>query len=157
MVRAPYMMVLVQIRLQQSCPSEFKAHGSTRFRLSYMCSFLYFYAYTLLRALVLRRASSSSSKPARAPTLSMAHELLFGYLAGVASKMIASPLSVVTVRLQIAREKDDEGLPGSTVKDVAATVQSVYEDEGWKGFWKGTIHLIYLLLYGLHKRHLARL
>ena len=142
MVRAPYMMVSVQIRLQQSSLSEFKAHGSTRFRLSYMCSFLYFYAYTLLRALVLRRASSSSSKPARAPTLSMAHELLFGYLAGVTSKMIASPLSVVTVRLQTARENDEEELSGSTAKDVAATLQSIYEDEGWKGFWKGTSVLL---------------
>ncbi|KZV66731.1 mitochondrial carrier [Peniophora sp. CONT] len=100
-------------------------------------NFLYFYAYTLLRALVLRRASrASSSKPASPPALSMAQELLLGFVAGVSSKMIASPLSVVTVRLQTARE-DDEELPGSTVKDVAATIQSIYKDEGLRGFWKG--------------------
>ena len=146
MVRAPYTTVLVQIRLQQSCPSEFKARSSTGFRLSRMSSYLYFYAYTLMRTIVLRRAASS--KPARVPTLSMVQELLLGYFAGVTSKMIASPLSVVTVRLQTARENDDEELPGSTVKDVAATVQSIYEDEGWKGFWKGTNHVVHLPLYG---------
>ncbi|VDC02853.1 unnamed protein product [Peniophora sp. CBMAI 1063] len=101
-------------------------------------NFLYFYAYTLLRALVLRRASHAASPKSatRPPVLSMAQELVLGYVAGVTSKMIASPLSVVTVRLQTARE-DDEELPGSTVKDIAATVQSIYKDEGWKGFWRG--------------------
>ena len=144
MVRAPYTTVLVQIRLQQLCPSEFKARSSMGFRLSRMCSFLYFYAYTLLRNLILRRAASS--KPARVPTLSMVQELLLGYFAGVTSKMIASPLSVVTVRLQTARENDEEELSGSTAKDVAATVQSIYEDEGWKGFWKGPTRVVHLLL-----------
>lgn len=86
---------------------------------------------------MLRRFSRASlSKPPSPPALSMAQELLLGFVAGVSSKMIASPLSVVTVRLQTARD-DDKELPGSTVKDVAVSVQSIYKDEGLRGFWKG--------------------
>lgn len=95
----------------------------------------------------MRRASrATSSKSAHPAVLSIGHELLLGYIAGVSSKMIASPLSVVTVRLQTARE-DDEDMPGSTVKDIAATVRSIYKDEGLKGFWKGADTLSRLVIW----------
>ncbi|KAI0048840.1 mitochondrial carrier [Auriscalpium vulgare] len=115
-----------------------------------LSNFCYFYAYTLLRALVLRRAqrSPSSSRPTAA-VLSVPQELVLGFVAGVASKLVSTPLSIVTVRLQTARE-DDEDTAATDASEVdaeedldsggsglLAVVRAIYREEGLTGFWRG--------------------
>ncbi|KAI0313315.1 mitochondrial carrier [Amylostereum chailletii] len=120
-----------------------------------LSNFLYFYLYTLLRALVLRRvhrhspvstvsAAKASTLP---PTLSVSQELGLGFLAGVTSRLIATPLSVITVRLQTEREDDEDIVEGTVEKvtsgaakkesGVAAVMKAIYAQDGIAGFWRG--------------------
>lgn len=102
-----------------------------------LCSFLYFYIYSFLRSTALRRASASSSK--KSASAAVLEELAIGYAAGVASRAISTPLSLVTVRLQTEKAQnddadDDDGAEDATVKTV---VQHIYEEDGLAGFWRG--------------------
>lgn len=92
-----------------------------------------------------------SGKGKIAPVLlSVSEELGIGFLAGVASRAVSTPLSVITVRLQTESE-DEETEEEAQVKDnvgndigerkergVGAAVQRVYAEDGLKGFWSGT-------------------
>ena len=116
-------------------------------------SFLYFYFYSWLRSGLLRRLSHQSSK---APLLSIPQELAIGFLAGVTRRIISTPLSLVTVRLQMEREESNEDINeaggggeagegrGEEVrksrngsKGLAGVVKSIYRQDGLAGFWKG--------------------
>lgn len=103
-------------------------------------SFLYFYAYSFLRATLQRRVSTASSKPAKVPVsstpLSVPQELGLGFISGIISRLVTTPLSVITVRLQVENEKDEEGdeeKGGGIIK----TFHDIYEEHGIGGFWKG--------------------
>jgi adenine nucleotide transporter 17 len=117
---------------------------------------LYFYAYSLLRYLALRRRARSaiaSDKPttaAQAQVLPVALELALGFVAGVASRAVSTPLSVITVRLQTEssnepasdEDKDQKrSQPTANVNRKRATaltvLQSIYDSDGLAGFWKG--------------------
>jgi adenine nucleotide transporter 17 len=117
---------------------------------------LYFYAYSLLRYLALRRrarsaiASDKSTTAAQAQVLPVALELALGFVAGVASRAVSTPLSVITVRLQTEssgepasdEDKDQKrSQPTANVNRKRATaltvLQSIYDSDGLAGFWKG--------------------
>jgi adenine nucleotide transporter 17 len=105
--------------------------------------FLYYYFYSFLRSFLTRRRSPSSLAKLKIPTLSVAEELGLGFAAGLASKLISTPLSVVTVRLQTEREDaeedeisyDEEMQKVGGVKDV---IGRIYEEDGLVGFWRGS-------------------
>lgn len=118
-------------------------------------SFLYFYFYASLRTILVRRKARISPPPTgqlkAAPVLlTVAEELGIGILAGVSSRAISTPLSVITVRLQTETEGWDDrgeldpekGDPENTSRrgeprGVLATVQKIYAEQGLKGFWGG--------------------
>lgn len=68
--------------------------------------------------------------------LSLPQELAIGYLSGIASRSITTPLNLVTVRLQTARVSDDSSPQGGTSRFTAVCKQ-ILREEGLRGFWKG--------------------
>jgi len=110
-------------------------------------NFIYFYAYSLLRARLLDRKISKSLRrgalPSRPPVqsqhdtpvlLSTGDELLTGFLAGVISRLASTPMNIVTIRLQVERHAEDDDEHHSTILSV---MRSIYREEGIAGFWKG--------------------
>lgn len=114
-------------------------------------SFLYFFFYTSLRTILVRRKGTHRLKSKAPPALlSVLEELGIGFFAGIASRAISTPLSVVTVRLQTKTEGEDEdgelnaekGSPAEAERlrvprGVGGTVRRIYEDQGLTGFWGG--------------------
>jgi hypothetical protein len=70
--------------------------------------------------------------------LSLPQELAIGYLSGIASRSITTPLNLITVRLQTARVSDDSAAQGGTSR-FTAICQQILQEEGLRGFWKGLI------------------
>ncbi|KAJ3483358.1 hypothetical protein NLI96_g6364 [Meripilus lineatus] len=114
-----------------------------------LSNFLYFYFYSFLRTLFARRriGTRTGMKNTKPVLLSMPEEIGIGFLAGVASRAITTPLSVVTVRLQTATEDDNEDdefreeernpeLAVSTVSTLQV-IHDIYLEDGIKGLWRG--------------------
>lgn len=114
-----------------------------------LSGFLYYYFYSFLRTLLSKRHSRSAGN-GKIPALSVAEELGLGFVAGLASKAVSTPLSVVTVRLQTEREdaEDDEeaasdeksssnGVQKHKESGVGAVIKHIHEEEGPLGFWRG--------------------
>ncbi|GBE84129.1 mitochondrial carrier [Sparassis crispa] len=108
--------------------------------------FLYYYFYTILHALAARlRSSSPLSRALTARTrpvlLPLPVELAVGYIAGIASRAVSMPLSLITVRLQSAggEGEDEDGDDGKRkgVPPVVDIVRSIYTEQGLCGFWAG--------------------
>ncbi|TCD66263.1 hypothetical protein EIP91_001592 [Steccherinum ochraceum] len=144
-----------------------------------LSNFLYFYFYSFLRSVLVRRKTRSSipapKTKAKPVLLSVVEELGIGFIAGVASRAISTPLSVVTVRLQTATEGDDDegemnaekGEASEQTKEITTPVtvmRKIYSEEGLTGFWRGfttTIPLsmnpaLTLFLFQLFRRVIAR-
>ncbi|KAI0087111.1 mitochondrial carrier domain-containing protein [Irpex rosettiformis] len=114
-----------------------------------LSNFLYFYFYTFLRRIVARRKPSLPRGKGRATPvlLSAPKELGIGFLAGLASRAISQPLSVITVRLQTEGEVDEgdsssedgENAQSDTERRVGAAgiVKKIYNEQGLEGFWGG--------------------
>ncbi|KAI0800353.1 mitochondrial carrier domain-containing protein [Fomes fomentarius] len=143
-------------------------------------NFLYFYFYTLLHAIVARRRNSHDTStlnvleralasPTKPVLLGVPTELAVGFAAGVASRAVSTPLSVVTVRMQTGDEDEDgpesASLTGSndarrTSPSITEVIRSIYSEHGLSGFWAGfqpTLPLcltpaLTLLLYQLLSR-----
>ncbi|KAG1738202.1 mitochondrial carrier domain-containing protein [Suillus lakei] len=96
-----------------------------------LSSFLYYYVYSFLREFVIRGNGKS-----KAAMLSLPQELAIGYLSGIASRSITTPLNLITVRLQTARVSDDFSAQGGTSR-FTATCRQIFREEGLRGFWKG--------------------
>ena len=139
-------------------------------------SFLYFYFYTLLHAVVARRRGSSNTpllqtlkhaltSPTKPVLLGVPTELAIGFVAGVASRAVSTPFSVVTVRLQTEDDDNDSDsdsedeqsnasapAPSKTQRTRAPNagffdvVRSIYADEGLAGFWAGAHFILVLRL-----------
>ncbi|KAI0764362.1 mitochondrial carrier domain-containing protein [Trametes elegans] len=151
--------------------------------------FLYFYFYTLLHAIAARRRAASDTplwqamkRALTSPTppilLSVTTELAVGFVSGVASRAVSTPLSVVTVRMQTANEDtDDENIDderSDTEKKAKPRIESspsasevirkIYAEHGLSGFWAGfrpTLPLCFtpaltLLLFQLLSRFQVR-
>ncbi|KAL1945264.1 hypothetical protein VTO73DRAFT_2115 [Trametes versicolor] len=115
-------------------------------------NFLYFYFYTLFHALVARRKATASTPFVQAvkesltsrthPTLlSVPAELSVGFVAGVASRAVSTPLSVVTVRMQTETDDDDndDDTPASQNRSphFSEVARRIYSEDGLAGFWTG--------------------
>lgn len=81
-------------------------------------------------------------------SLSLFTEIGLGFVAGVASRLISTPLNIVTVRLQANNETDDSSDSEDESDNVSITdkiknlkmvsiLQEIYEKEGLVGFWRG--------------------
>lgn len=66
-------------------------------------------------------------------------------MAGLASRLISTPFSVVTIRLQTEREDADEEegsgrqVDGEKERGVTAAIGRIYDEEGLLGFWRGDL------------------
>lgn len=69
----------------------------------------------------------------------MLEELLLGFLAGVASRAISTPLNIVTLQLQAESDNDEDD--GDALEEsssgVGAVVKRIYKERGLVGFWRG--------------------
>ena len=110
-------------------------------------SFFYFLFYTFIRGLVAKRKARLSlldgkKKSAATILLSAPEEIGIGFLAGVASRVIISPLSIITVRLQTAnRDNEEEGKEETPQQykenSFSSMAKEIYNERGLQGFWKG--------------------
>ncbi|KAF7362406.1 hypothetical protein MVEN_00587800 [Mycena venus] len=135
-----------------------------------LSNFFYFYFYAFLRYLLTRRRLTLNSKPtdlARPHKPSLAEEILLGFIAGVASRAVSTPLNIITLRLQVEQEEDEEAASEAKAESVAGVngvVQKIYREEGILGFWRGfkTTTLLSLnpaltlALFQVYRRVLAR-
>lgn len=145
-------------------------------------NFLYFYFYAFLRTILVRRKTrlapaTEGAKASAAMLLGVAEELGIGFVAGVASRAVSTPLSVITVRIQTETESDDVNGETDPEKDdgdaaekrgksrgVMSIVRQMYEEQGLGGFWGGfstTIPLslnpaITMFLFQLYRRLTTR-
>lgn len=67
----------------------------------------------------------------------MIEELLLGFIAGVASRAVSTPLNIVTLRLQAEREGEEEEPSASTSLGIMGTVKLIYKEQGLASFWRG--------------------
>jgi adenine nucleotide transporter 17 len=70
--------------------------------------------------------------------LSVSQELAIGYLSGIVSRSISTPLNLVTVRLQTARVSNDSSAEGGASR-FTAVCRQILREEGLLGFWKGLV------------------
>ncbi|KAF7294017.1 hypothetical protein MKEN_01447800 [Mycena kentingensis (nom. inval.)] len=99
-------------------------------------NFFYFYFYAFLRYLSTRRRlslSPKSSKALRPHNPGLAEEVLLGFVAGVASRAVSTPLNIITTRMQVEDGEDED----EEERDVAAVVNKIYRQQGVTGFWRG--------------------
>jgi adenine nucleotide transporter 17 len=84
--------------------------------------------------------NTRSSKPHK-PTL--IEELFLGFLAGVASRAVSTPLEIVTLKMQTERENDDDSdeIDGEVTenKGIIDIVKLIYQEQGLAGFWRGEL------------------
>ncbi|PVF96585.1 mitochondrial carrier [Serendipita vermifera] len=118
-----------------------------------MSNFIYFYLYSFLRTSLLKRKSARSGvvdeKAKLTAMLSIPEELLIGLVSGIGSKVVTTPLSVVTVHLQTDKHEDDsdnvdlekQSVETSSVEDkqshIRRVIQRIYSESGLAGFWRG--------------------
>ncbi|KAJ7807821.1 mitochondrial carrier domain-containing protein [Mycena olivaceomarginata] len=107
-----------------------------------LSNFFYFYFYAFLRYLLTRRRLSLDSKSShliRPHKPSLMEEVLLGFIAGVASRAVSTPLNIVTLRLQIEQENDgdEEEDVDESVPRVGGVVKKIYKEDGIWGFWRG--------------------
>ncbi|KAF8835713.1 mitochondrial carrier [Paxillus ammoniavirescens] len=101
-----------------------------------LSSFVYYYAYSFLRALFARGKSKTA-------ILAVSEELAIGYFSGILSRAVTTPLSIITVRMQTEREVDLDGVelhdsPRSTTSlSFRAVCKQIHDEAGLRGFWKG--------------------
>jgi len=63
---------------------------------------------------------------------------VLGFIAGVASRVISTPLNIVTLRLQTEREDEEKiGSDSTNIKGVSDVVKLIYKEQGLGGFWRG--------------------
>ncbi|KAJ6590122.1 mitochondrial carrier domain-containing protein [Mycena vulgaris] len=134
-----------------------------------LSNFFYFYFYAFLRYLLTRRQITLNPKPAhlvRPHKPSLPEEILLGFIAGVASRAVSTPLNIITLRLQAENDnEEDEGLDAEKLgSGVSGVVKKIYGEQGILGFWRGfkTTTLLSLnpaltlALFQVYRRVLAR-
>lgn len=87
--------------------------------------------------MLARGSSGPDVKKVAAVTLSAPQELGIGFLAGVLSRLVTTPLSVITVRLQVTNENDDDIDSAQPDAGIISTMREIHSEDGIAGFWKG--------------------
>ena len=123
-----------------------------------LSNFLFFYMHAALSALAARRLRQIASHDKGAlesvvMKLSGGKELIIGVLAGVASRGVTTPLSVITVRKQTASKvvskpehpgasetavEDEDNYDSDWASDSSVAIaRDIYAEMGITGFWRG--------------------
>lgn len=107
-----------------------------------LSNFFYFYFYSFLRrkySTFSMRGDETKLKAGAVATLTVLEELALGFVAGVASRAISTPLNLVTVRLQAERDESESEKGHETRQDggVVGTMNTIYREHGLAGFWRG--------------------
>ncbi|KNZ81228.1 Peroxisomal adenine nucleotide transporter 1 [Termitomyces sp. J132] len=110
-----------------------------------LSSFLYFYVYSFLRSLATKRlvpfrsSSRAGISPIHKP--SMAEELVLGFIAGVLSRAVSTPLSMISLRLRAEETADKDSYEENEARpprnSVVGAARSIYKEHGLIGFWRG--------------------
>lgn len=85
-------------------------------------------------------------------------DIFLGYIAGVASRAVSSPFTIITLRLQAERAdaEDEDALSDDSVSESGSNgrrspvdteedsgpigvAKRIYQQEGWQGFWRGQL------------------
>ncbi|KAF7289256.1 hypothetical protein MIND_01387200 [Mycena indigotica] len=104
-----------------------------------LSNFFYFYFYAFLRYLSTRRKLSlvpKAGQPSRPHKPSLGEEILLGFVAGVASRAVSTPLNIITTRLQLETDSDEDEVSEAS-QDVTTIVNRIYREQGLAGFWRG--------------------
>ena len=104
-------------------------------------NFAYFYWYTIVRSLYLKRSKST--------TLGTPIELALGAIAGALAQLFTIPVAVVTTRQQTSSKEERKGL--------LDTAKDVINDDGITGLWRGLKASLVLVInpsitYGAYQR-----
>ncbi|KAF8963574.1 mitochondrial carrier domain-containing protein [Flammula alnicola] len=107
-----------------------------------LSNFFYFYFYTFLRRLSVKRLIPFPGRTSRKlgrHKPSLIEDLVLGLIAGVMSRAVSTPLNIVTLRIQTEREVDEEELGSDNTEPlgIADVVKLIYKEQGLKGFWRG--------------------
>ncbi|KJA28773.1 hypothetical protein HYPSUDRAFT_82352 [Hypholoma sublateritium FD-334 SS-4] len=113
-----------------------------------LSNFFYFYIYSFLRMLSVKNlipftSRGSQSSKSHKPTLM--EELVIGFIAGVASRAVSTPLNIITLRTQTGREEDKYEVDVAKTRPprpadsggIIEIVKLVYKEQGLAGFWRG--------------------
>lgn len=106
-----------------------------------LSNFLYYYCYTFLR-----KTFPPSKSRANFPSAVIFFEVALGFLAGVASRAITTPLNVVTFRLQTERETEEDAAKVAKSRGIIGILKSLYAEEGILGFYRGFSSTVLLSL-----------
>ncbi|KAK5125230.1 hypothetical protein LTR85_000906 [Meristemomyces frigidus] len=106
-------------------------------------NFAYFYWYSTVRELYLRRVSGG-----KVPNTAI--ELSLGAVAGALAQLFTIPIAVVTTRQQTQPKHDKKGML-ATAKEV------IHGEDGWTGLWRGMKASLVLVVnpaitYGAYQR-----
>lgn len=79
----------------------------------------------------------------------MIEELILGFIAGVASRVVSTPLNIVTLKLQTEREDVEESVESRSM-GMTDIIKSIYKDQGLVGFWRGNYSLHFSWIQSWH-------
>ncbi|KAG2015372.1 adenine nucleotide transporter, variant 2 [Coprinopsis cinerea AmutBmut pab1-1] len=138
-----------------------------------LSNFFYFYFYSFTRSIAMHGTQAlpllrnGPPRPHKTHKPSLLEDILLGFVSGVASRAVSTPLNIITLRLQAERaDAEDEDVvilssgegsgseDGSSSSTPASPSRSssplqkdnlgffdiarlIHEEHGWKGFWKG--------------------
>ncbi|WFC94960.1 hypothetical protein MBRA1_001598 [Malassezia brasiliensis] len=115
---------------------------------AFIQQFAYFYWYTLVRSLYIRRVMRSKEV---APALSTATELVLGALSAALGQLFTTPVGVIATRQQIGTESHEED------DTMIGHIKEIYHKDGITGFWRGLRPSLVLtvnpaITYGVYER-----
>ena len=98
-----------------------------------------------VKKLIPFTSRESQSSKSHKPTL--VEELVLGFIAGVASRAVSTPLNIITLRTQTTRGQDEDEGEGDGSKapssrptnpgGIVDIVKLIYKEQGLAGFWRG--------------------
>ncbi|PKI83421.1 hypothetical protein MVES1_002486 [Malassezia vespertilionis] len=114
------------IRSKQGPTALYRGFGASMAN-TFIQQFAYFYWYTLVRSLYIRRILGVKEGAA---ALSTVMELTLGAIAAAFSQLFTTPVGVIATRQQI-------GSDGSGDNTFVGHIKEIYEHDGVTGFWRG--------------------
>lgn len=96
-----------------------------------------------VKKLIPFTSRGSQSSKSHKPTL--IEELVLGFIAGVASRAVSTPLNIITLRTQTEREEDEDEDDVDRTRSprpvnsggIVEIVKLIYKEQGLAGFWRG--------------------
>jgi solute carrier family 25 (peroxisomal adenine nucleotide transporter), member 17 len=121
-------------------------------------SFLYFYFYSFLRNSYVERMTQGNRKPSTTAKLPVIQELLLGFISGIASRAVSTPLNIITLRLQTERqhydseEEEEKAIKSSSSSGIVLVGKQIYKENGLAGFWQGVRFFTFSLSWLIHRK-----